>query len=72
MIKKLIASAVLASALAFAPVMARAAEAMPPAKSHHVVHHRHHVIHHRHHVIHHHRHHVVHHHHIVHHAKVKT
>jgi Spy/CpxP family protein refolding chaperone len=67
MMKKLIASAFFAAALAFAPVMAQAAAPETPAaeapmkpKPHHHVMHHHHVVMHHHHVVMHHKH-VVHH-----------
>lgn len=62
MLKKIAATALVSSLIAFAPAMGRAAEQMPARPMHHHVMHHHHVVHH-HHVIHHH----YHHHHRVHH-----
>jgi Spy/CpxP family protein refolding chaperone len=60
MIKKLVVSAIFASALAFAPVSAQAALEPTAPVVHHHHHYHHHVVHH-----HHYHHRVVHHHHVV-------
>ena len=71
MMKKLIASAFFAAALAFAPAMAQAQTEKPAAEAPMKPMHHHHVVVHHHHVVMHHHHVVAHHHHVVHH-KMET